>query len=195
MPSNKDATGTETPSPVVKGARQMTDRPAATLVVVMGVSGCGKSTIGLALAQQMGWRFIDADDFHPAANVEKMRSGIPLTDDDRAPWLARLNAVLRHSSAKGQSMVLACSALRERYRTLLADRLPGLTVVHLSGSFELIDARLKARQHRYMPPALLRSQFETLEPPTQAITLDITQPVSQIVAAAAAALAGRSAPD
>jgi gluconokinase len=154
----------------------------------MGVSGCGKSTVGLALAKRMGWRFVDADDFHPSANVEKMRAGIPLTDDDRTPWLGKLNAVLRHSAAKRESIVLACSALREKYRSLLADRLPGLRVVHLSGSFELIEARLKARQHRYMPPALLQSQFSTLEPPTHALTLDIARPVAEIVEAAASQL-------
>ena len=163
-------------------------RSQALVVVVMGVSGCGKSTVGLALAQRMGWRFVDADDFHPSANVEKMRAGIALTDDDRAPWLSKLNAVLRHSAAKGQSIVLACSALRERYRVMLADRLPDLRVVHLTGSFELIEARLKARQHRYMPAALLQSQFNTLEPPTNALTLDIARPVGEIVEEAAARL-------
>jgi len=157
-------------------------------IVVMGVSGCGKSTVGGALAQALGWRFADGDDFHPPANVEKMRAGIPLDDADRAPWLARLNAMMRESVAAGRPVVLACSALRQRYRDALADGLPALRFVHLSGSAELIGARLAARQHRYMPAALLASQFATLEPPRDALTLDVGEPVDALVAAIVAGL-------
>jgi gluconokinase len=154
---------------------------SAPAIVVMGVSGCGKSTVGSALAQRLGWRFADGDDFHPAANVEKMRAGIPLDDDDRAPWLARLNAMMRDSVAQGDPVVLACSALRQRYRDALSCGLPGLRFVHLSGSVELIAGRLAARSHHYMPTSLLASQFAALEPPAEALALDIDAPVERLV--------------
>lgn len=157
-------------------------------IVVMGVSGCGKSTVGSALADRLGWRFADGDDFHPPANVEKMRAGVPLDDTDRAPWLARLNAMLRESAAAGRPVVLACSALRQRYRDALAEGLPGLRFVHLAGSAELIGDRLAARRHRYMPAALLASQFATLEPPADALTLDVAEPVDALVEAVVARL-------
>ena len=162
---------------------------AVNAIVVMGVSGCGKSTVGRALAQRLGWRFADGDDFHPPANVEKMRAGVPLDDTDRAPWLARLNAMLRESVAAGRPVVLACSALRQRYRDALAEGMSGLRFVHLSGSAELIGDRLAARRHRYMPAALLASQFATLEPPADALTLDVAEPVDALVEAIAAGLA------
>jgi gluconokinase len=170
------------------GADDASRGAAPLAVVVMGVQGCGKTSVGQALAERLGARFVDADDFHPPANVEKMRAGRPLDDADRAPWLARLNAVLRHSVAKGEPVVLACSALKARYRATLAERLPALRVVHLSGTYDLIAARLASRQHRYMPPGLLRSQFDALEPPADAITVDIDAPVAAIVEAAADAL-------
>jgi gluconokinase len=154
----------------------------------MGVSGCGKSSVGEALARRLGARFVDADHHHPPANVEKMRLGIPLDDADRAPWLARLNAVLRHAVARGEPVVLACSALRQRYRDTLSERLPDLRFVHLSGSYALIAGRLAQRRHEYMPPTLLRSQFEALEPPVDAVVIDIDAPVEALVEAAARAL-------
>ena len=158
-------------------------------ILVMGVSGCGKTHVGSELATALDYRFVDADDYHPRANVDKMRAGQPLDDHDRAPWLARLNALLRHSAARNQPVVLACSALRERYRERLAHRLPTLTVVHLRGSPETIAERLAARNHRYMPASLLQSQFEALEPPTGAvIEVDITPDVSSIVQTLLAAL-------
>lgn len=161
---------------------------AVHAIVVMGVSGCGKSTVGSALADRLGWRFADGDDFHPSANVEKMRAGVPLDDADRAPWLARLNAMLRESAAAGRPVVLACSALRQRYRDALAEGLPGLRFVHLAGSAALIGDRLAARRHRYMPAALLASQFATLEPPADALTLDVAEPVDALVEAVVARL-------
>ena len=164
----------------------MTTRPLA--VVVMGVSGCGKTAVGSRLAQRLGARFIDADDLHPAANVEKMRAGTPLDDADRAQWLALLNARLREAFAAGEPVVLACSALKQRYRDTLAAGVPALRVVHLAGSRELIAARLAARQHRYMPTTLLDSQFATLEPPTGAIEIDVALPLEEAVEAAAQAL-------
>jgi gluconokinase len=159
-----------------------------TAVVLMGVSGSGKSAVGAALARRLGWRFHDADDYHPAANVEKMRAGRALDDDDRWPWLDRLNSLLRHSAAKGEPVVLACSALRQRYRDRLAARLPGVRFVHLSGSFELISARLAQRRHEYMPASLLRSQFETLEQPSDAMVADAALPLDEIVERIATAL-------
>lgn len=152
------------------------------LIVIMGVSGSGKSTMGAALAQALGHVFADADDFHPPANVEKMRSGQALNDEDRAPWLDALNQLLVRQRQAGQPIVLACSALRQRYRDRLGHGLADLCWVHLSGSIELIAARMASRQHRYMPASLLRSQFETLEPPIDAIEVSIDSPPDQLVA-------------
>jgi len=141
------------------------------IVIVMGVSGCGKSTIGQPLAERLGYPFFDADEFHPPANVAKMAAGIPLTDADRQPWLELLNAKLRaHDNA-----VLACSALKESYRRTLSQGLADCRFVHLRGSLELIRARLAERKHRYMPASLLESQFAALEPPERAIYIDIAQ--------------------
>jgi len=164
----------------------MSARPPA--VVVMGVSGCGKTEVGRRLAQRLGARFIDADDLHPPANVEKMRAGIPLDDADRAPWLRLLNARLREAAAAGEPVVLACSALKQRYRDSLADGVPGLRFVHLAGNRELIAARLGTRQHRYMPATLLDSQFAALEAPVDAIVIDVALPLQAAVEAAAQAL-------
>lgn len=157
-------------------------------VVLMGVSGSGKTVVGEQLARQLGARFIDGDDYHPPANVEKMRVGTPLTDADRAPWLERLNAVLRHAAAREEPVVLACSALRAAYRERLADRLPALQWVHLTGSEALIAERLAQRQHRYMPASLLQSQFAALEPPTGAIEIDVSAPLETVVAQTLATL-------
>jgi gluconokinase len=137
----------------------------------MGVSGSGKSTIGEPLAERLGWPFFDADEFHPPANVAKMASGVPLTDADRWPWLALLNAKLKGE----KNAVLACSALKQSYRDALAKDLADCRFVHLRGSIDLIRARLAERQHRYMPASLLDSQFATLEPPRDAIVVDIGQ--------------------
>jgi gluconokinase len=137
----------------------------------MGVSGSGKSTIGEPLAGRLGWPFFDADEFHPPENVAKMASGVPLTDADRWPWLALLNAKLKGE----KNAVLACSALKQSYRDALATGLADCRFVHLRGSIELIRARLAERQHRYMPASLLDSQFATLEPPLGAIDVDIAQ--------------------
>lgn len=131
----------------------------------MGVSGCGKTTVGRTLAGRLGCDFLDADDFHPPENVAKMRGGTPLTDDDRAGWLDRLRAEIETRLASGTNAVLACSALRERYRTRL--RQPGEPVhlAYLRGDYDTIAARLTGRAGHYMPPTLLRSQFATLEEP------------------------------
>ena len=146
------------------------------IVVLMGVSGSGKTAIGEILARDLGCAWFDADDYHPPANVEKMRSGHPLTDADRWPWLDRLNELLRAEDAKGRSAALGCSALKQIYRDRLAQGLGDVRWVHLKGSFELIMSRLQQRKHRYMPASLLQSQFDTLEEPRDALTVDIADP-------------------
>ncbi|HEY8070152.1 MAG TPA: gluconokinase [Burkholderiales bacterium] len=154
------------------------------IVVVMGVSGAGKTTIGELLAARLNCRFLDADQFHPAANVEKMAAGTPLTDEDRWPWLENLNVKLQRE----KKAVLACSALKESYRKVLARGLADCRFAHLRGSIELIRARLKQRRHRYMPASLLESQFAALEPPAGAIGVDIGQPPERCVEEILAAL-------
>jgi len=157
------------------------------IVVVMGVSGSGKTTVGEALAGRLGWRFLDADDFHPPANVAKMAAGKPLTDDDRWPWLDRLAEELRGANAGGGNAVLACSALRQAYRDRLAAA-GDVHFVHLAGDMATIADRLAARRHRYMPPSLLQSQFATLEPPVGAVSIDVREPLHAQVDAIVAAL-------
>jgi gluconokinase len=151
----------------------------------MGVSGCGKSTVGALLAQRLGAEFLDGDEFHPPENVAKMAAGVPLNDADREPWLERLNAELR----RRDNVVLACSALRESYRRILSQDID-CRIVHLRGPIELIRSRLAARRHRYMPATLLESQFAALEPPARAIDVDIGLLPADCVAAIARALAG-----
>lgn len=150
------------------------------ILVVMGVCGCGKSTVGEALAQALGWPFLDADEFHPPANVAKMASGSPLTDEDRWPWLDRIAEELRAILARGDHAVLACSALRQAYRDRIA-RAGDVRFVHLAGDYATIAARLASRTHRYMPAALLDSQFATLEPPSDALVVDVALPVERQV--------------
>ena len=154
------------------------------IVVVMGVSGCGKSTVGKLLAERLGRRFLDADEFHPPANVAKMAAGTPLTDADRLPWLENLNRKL----LEDRNTVLACSALKESYRLILATASGDCRFVHLRGSIELIRSRLTERRHRFMPASLLESQFAALEPPQGAIEIDIAQPPEHCVEAILAAL-------
>lgn len=153
------------------------------IVVVMGVTGAGKTTVGQRLATALGAEFVDADDYHPPENVAKMRAGVPLDDDDRRPWLAGLNALLREGAARGTGVVLACSALKGAYRATLLAGLPAARVVFLRGSRELIAARLATRRGHYMNPALLESQFAALEPPQGAIVVDVGEPPEAIVAA------------
>jgi gluconokinase len=157
------------------------------IVLVMGVAGVGKTTIGEPLARALGWRFLDADDYHPPENVAKMKAGIPLQDADRWPWLGRLNRELKEL----ENAVLACSALKESYRERLAQGIPDFTVVYLHGSDTLIRARLEARQHRYMPAALLDSQLAILEPPADAIAIDVAGTPQDCVAAIVARLGAR----
>jgi gluconokinase len=155
-------------------------------IVVMGVSGCGKSTVGTRLARELGATFLDADDFHPPDNVERMRAGMALTDAERAPWLDALTARLLAAGAAEEKAVLACSALKRSYRDALRRGAPALTLVHLTGSPALLAERVTARPGHYMPPTLLPSQLATLEPPAadeRAITLDVAAPTGALVAA------------
>ncbi len=147
----------------------------------MGVTGCGKTTVGALLAQDCGWEFHDADDFHPAENVAKMKSGAPLDDEDRWPWLARLNALLLDSERQGKHLVLACSALKQAYRDRLARGCATVRLVFLEGEAELIRARLAARRGHYMNPALVNSQFAILEPPPDALRLDAARSPTALV--------------
>jgi len=147
------------------------------IAVLMGVSGSGKTTIGERVAARLDWRFIDADDHHPAANVAKMSSGIPLDDADRWPWIDELNRLLRGE----RDAVIACSALKERYRKRLLDGVGEWRLFFLTADKALIASRLAARKHRYMPASLLDSQFAALEPPAQAIRVDVAAPVERSV--------------
>jgi gluconokinase len=150
-------------------------------MIVMGVAGSGKTTVGEALARQLGWHFYDADAFHPTENVAKMANGTPLTDADRIPWLAALHALITTSLTKNRPGVLACSALKESYRQQLLEGIDGVQIVYLKGSYELIWSRISQRQGHYMKPGMLKSQFETLEEPANALTFDISMPVDEIV--------------
>lgn len=156
-------------------------------IIIMGVSGSGKTTAGKLLAEKTGWRFCDADDFHPAHNIEKMRSGVPLTDEDRWPWLQRLNRFVKNELQQ-HSVILACSALKQVYRERLCESVSQpCRFVLLTGDHQIILERMKSRQH-YMAPALLQSQFDILEVPPHALVVDVTQPVADIVAMIVATL-------
>ena len=151
------------------------------IIYIMGVSGSGKTTIGKKLAEKIGLPFFDGDDFHPAANREKMKSGIPLTDEDRAEWLTRMNELAKEQMKK-DGAIIACSGLKEKYRAILSS---GITIpffwVFLQGNFELIQKRMEERKGHFMPAALLSSQFDALEVPEDCITIDIFQSPDEIV--------------
>jgi gluconokinase len=153
------------------------------VIVLMGVSGSGKTTIGRALAKSLRWGFSDADDFHSAANVEKMKNGIPLTDEDREPWLRSIKAAIEQWNRDEPGHVLACSALKGRYREILGRDDPEVKFVCLHGSFDLISQRLKERKGHFFNPALLRSQFEALESPKDALVVDISKDPQEVVSA------------
>ncbi|HUA15498.1 MAG TPA: gluconokinase [Verrucomicrobiae bacterium] len=150
------------------------------IVIVMGVVGAGKTTVGRLLAGRLGWQFADADDFHPAANVEKIRQGIPLTDDDREPWLERLRSEISHWIESGNNVVLACSALKRRYREKLETGAE-IRFVYLKGSAETIAKRLRARHGHFAGEQLLASQFADLEEPQNALVVGIDHPPKGIV--------------
>lgn len=151
------------------------------IVVVMGVVGAGKTTVGGLLARELGWEFVDADTFHPAANVEKISRGIPLTDADRKPWLEALRNAIMEWIAHNRNVVLACSALKQGYRTQLTVG-PDVRFVYLKGSYELIEQRLRERHGHFATRELLASQFAILEEPADAIIVDVSAPPARIVA-------------
>jgi gluconokinase len=151
------------------------------IVIVMGVTGSGKTSIGRLLAEQMGWEFADADDFHPRANVEKMERGIPLNDEDRRPWLERLRIQIQSWNANARNGVLACSALKRSYRQEL-NAAPEVRFVYLKGSPALIVQRLRLRKGHFADEKILAGQFADLEEPETAVTVDIAQTPEEIVA-------------
>lgn len=155
------------------------------VIILMGVSGAGKTAVGQVLAARLGWAFEDADNWHPAANVEKMRRGIPLNDEDREPWLEALNRGIREWVANGRGTILACSALKAHYRETLRSGVQDAVVrfVFLKASYEQIDARLRERRGHYMPESLLKSQFEALDEPSaaEALIVDASQAIPAVV--------------
>lgn len=155
--------------------------PNVLVVVVMGVSGAGKTTVGRRLAERVGWAFHDADVLHPPANVEKMRRGLPLDDADREPWLVRVREVIAGAAREGPGAVVACSALKARYRAAVSDGIPGVRFVHLVAPPVLLRERLTARAGHFMPSGLLDSQLHDLEPPEGALVLDAREPVEALV--------------
>jgi gluconokinase len=150
-------------------------------ILLMGVSGCGKSTIGKALAQKSGWDFYDADDFHLPKNIAKMAGGTPLADEDRAPWLALLHELISSCLKANRPAVLACSALKERYRQQLLEDNDGAQIVYLKGSFNLIRSRMASRTRHYMKLTMLQSQFDALEEPHEALVIDASLSIDKIV--------------
>ncbi len=152
------------------------------VIVVMGVTGAGKTTVGRLLAAQLGWVFFDADDFHPKANVEKMRVGQPLTDTDRAPWLAALRVLIADCLRQGRNAVIACSALKAAYRVCLQVDVRQVVFVFLAGDPDLVRARLRVRRGHFMPASLLDSQIALLEEPADGVRVDLALPPEKIVA-------------
>ncbi len=148
----------------------------------MGVTGAGKTTVGRLLARELGWEFADADDFHPESNVEKMRAGIPLNEDDRRPWLERLRAEILRYDGEGRDLVMACSALKKDYRKMLAAG-PGIKFAYLKGSAELIAERLRERRGHFAGEKILAGQFADLEEPDAAVVADIGGTPEEIVRA------------
>lgn len=160
----------------------------------MGVSATGKSTVATALAEELGWDFIEGDDLHPPANVAKMAAGDSLTDEDRAPWLDEISDRASRQAAAGRSSVLTCSALRRAYRDRLRAGVPAMFFLHLDGSYEVLEPRMQRRERHFMPTGLLRSQFDTLEPlepDEDGAVVDVAGTVEEVISAARRAVGGR----
>lgn len=165
---------------------------APPILVIMGVSGSGKTTVAKPLAERLGWTFKEGDDFHSPANIAKMKAGVPLTDADRAPWLASIAAWIDDAAVRGEAGVVTCSALKRAYRATLTDGRPQVRIVYLKGSKSVIADRVARRTGHFMPPSLLDSQFATLQPPgadEQPIVIDIDQPMAAQVEEIVRALA------
>ena len=155
-----------------------------SVIVVMGVTSSGKTSLGERLAARLGWPFRDADSFHPPENVAKMSGGTPLTDEDRKPWLAAIAAWIDDLRARGEHGIVTCSALKRAYRQVIVGDRPDVTLVYLKGSRELIGRRMATRQHHFMPPALLDTQFATLEPPiadARTLVIDVGPTPDEII--------------
>src|SRR6266404_2669446 len=150
-------------------------------VILMGVAGSGKTAVGKGVAARLNWLFLDADDFHPAANIEKMKHGIPLNDQDRIPWLRALRDELRRLLAEGRSVILACSALKESYRKLLSDDVAPMSFVLLDVDQETIRERLQHRSAHFFPKELMNSQFAALEKPKDAIIIDARKSLDEVI--------------
>lgn len=150
-------------------------------IVLMGVAGSGKTSVGLRLSEILGWKFYDGDDFHSQENITKMSKGIPLDDGDRQGWLARLNILIAQQSKAGNSILLACSALKKGYRNQLRKNNQEVIFVYLKGSYDVIHARMKDRSNHYMESGMLQSQFDDLEEPEKAVVVNIDQEVDSIV--------------
>lgn len=146
-----------------------------TIIILMGVAGVGKTTVGEILAEELSWVFYDGDDFHPQSNIDKMKEGIPLTDEDRQPWLDALRKLIGDHLRQGKQAVISCSALKQSYRDYLVDGYEGIKLVYLKGNPGLIRARLKERLGHFMKVDLLLSQFETLEEPEDVLTIDASE--------------------
>ncbi|MFC1669092.1 gluconokinase [Spirochaetota bacterium] len=146
-------------------------------IIIMGVSGCGKSSVGHAVAKMMGLPFYDGDDFHPQENVEKMAAGSPLNDANRQPWLENLHQLILTHFQDGRSLVIACSSLKNSYRQILRGEIDNVRFVYLRGDFNLIYTRMRQRKGHYMKPEMLRSQFAALEEPKNALVLDVTKSI------------------
>ena len=150
------------------------------VLIIMGVAGCGKTTVGRMLSVKLGWKYFEGDEYHPKENVAKMSAGIPLNDDDRKPWLLKLRSIIEDALAQGTNIILTCSALKESYREILKVN-DDVKFIYLKGSYELIESRMKLRKDHFMKPGMLKSQFDALEEPTEAIIIDIDQELNKIV--------------
>jgi gluconokinase len=157
--------------------------------IVMGVSGSGKTTVGKALSKRFGWKYYEGDEYHPAGNIEKMKRGIPLDDEDRLPWLQSLRKIIEEAANKNENIVIACSALKEAYREILRGHVPDLPLsannevkfIYLKGSYNTIKERMEKRPDHFFKPEMLKSQFNTLEEPQDAIIIDISKPNQETI--------------
>jgi len=160
--------------------RSINNPRLVSIIILMGVSGCGKTAIGKVLAGKLSWEFIESDDYHSKEDIRKMSNNIPLTDEDRWPWLKAQNDLLAQKQAEDISVILASSALKASYREMMSEGLEGCVYVYLKGDFDLIWNRMLKREH-FMKPSMLQSQFDDLEEPEDAFTIHINQPVEHIV--------------